>query len=215
MDKKYVKIFAGTLFIAIIGYLFLFTDITNNINKESIEATVSSYGTLAPVIYILIYTLATVFFIPGSILTITGGFIFGALYGTVYTVIGATIGATIAFLFARFIGGSFVEGIEKKFKTIHEYDKKIEKNGIKIMLFLRLIPLFPFAALNYAMGLTRIKTKDYIVASFIGMIPGTFVYTYIGTTATDLRSPEFYLALSLLALLIIIPSAIKKYKEIN
>jgi uncharacterized membrane protein YdjX (TVP38/TMEM64 family) len=213
MNTKHLKTIILIIFIGVLAYLFIFTDITQQINKETIEATVTAAGIYAPVLYILIYIAATVLFIPGSILTITGGFIFGAVEGTIYTVIGATIGATIAFFFARLIGGSFIENIEKKFTKLKDYDKGIEKNGIQIMLFLRLIPLFPFAALNYAMGLTKIKARDYIFASFIGMIPGTFVYSYIGATATDIRSPEFYFALFLLALLIIIPTVIKKYKE--
>ena len=101
--------------------------------------------------------------------------------------------------------------IKKKFKKLKAYDKKIEKNGLKIMAFFRLIPLFPFNGLNYAMGLTKIKIKDYILGTLC-ILPGTFVYTYLGATATDLRSPQFYLALTFLAVLILVPTIYKKWK---
>jgi uncharacterized membrane protein YdjX (TVP38/TMEM64 family) len=212
MEQKHLKICITLLFITLLTYLFLFTDIAQ-VNKETIETRVSGYGNLAPIIYILIYTLATVLFLPVSILTIAGGFIFGTLIGTSLTVIGATAGAFLAFLFARYIGTSFVKRIQKKYTQLKEYDKKIEQNGLKVMLFLRLLPVFPFAGMNYAMGLTKMKTKDYFLGTLVGIIPGTFVYIYIGATATDLRSPQFYFALTLLSLLVIIPALIKKYKK--
>jgi len=101
-----------------------------------------------------------VILLPGTPFTIASGLLFGTLYGGLVTVIGATLGATLAFFIARFFGEDFVERILKnKFKKIYEYDEKIEKKGFLVMLFLRLVPLFPFNGLNFSMGLTKIKPK--------------------------------------------------------
>lgn len=141
---------------------------------------VNSLGWLAPIAFIVIYNIATLLFIPGSLLTLKGGCLFGLLWGSVYVLIAATIGATFAFLVGRYISRNWVckqIGKNPKFKAI---DKAVAKNGFKIVFLTRLSPIFPFNLLNYAFGVTQVSLKDYILGS-IGMIPGTVMYVYMGS----------------------------------
>jgi len=175
---------------------------------------VLAFGTIAPLIFITIYSIATIFFLPGTPLTISGGLIFGKWLGTLYTVIGATIGATIAFLVARYLGESFVEDILKgKHKKIYEYDKKLEKNGFLIVLFLRLVPIFPFNGLNFALGLTKVRTRDYILGTLIGIIPGSFALAFFGDSIAELNPVNIALAISFFVLLAITPTIYRRFRK--
>ncbi|MDZ7959414.1 MAG: TVP38/TMEM64 family protein [Aulosira sp. DedQUE10] len=146
---------------------------------------VNSLGYFGPIAFIAIYNLATLLFIPGSILTLKGGCLFGVFWGSVYVIIAATIGATLAFCIGRYLSRDWVaQQLDKhpKFKAI---DLAVAKEGWKIVLLTRLSPIFPFNLLNYAFGVTQVSLKDYILGS-IGIIPGTVMYVYIGSLATNL-----------------------------
>jgi uncharacterized membrane protein YdjX (TVP38/TMEM64 family) len=146
---------------------------------------VNSLGALGPIAYIVIYNLATLLFIPGSLLTLKGGCLFGLLWGSVYVLIAAIIGATLAFIIGRYLSRDWVaQQIDRhpKFKAI---DLAVAKEGWKIVLLTRLCPLFPFNLLNYAFGITQVSLKDYILGSF-GIVPGTVMYAYIGSLAGNL-----------------------------
>lgn len=148
---------------------------------------VESLGGLAPVVFIVIYNLATVLFIPGSLLTLKGGCLFGMVWGSIYVTIAATFGAICAFLIGRYLSRDWVcRKIESnpKFKAINQ---AVKKEGWKIVLLTRLSPIFPFNLLNYAFGVTQVSLRDYVLGS-IGMIPATVVYVYIGSLATDLAT---------------------------
>jgi uncharacterized membrane protein YdjX (TVP38/TMEM64 family) len=145
-------------------------------------------GPLAPVAFIAIYIVACVAFLPGSILTIGAGVIFGVVRGSICVSIAATLGATAAFLVGRYLARDWVsEKLEgnPKFKAI---DQAVGKEGWKIVLLTRLSPVFPFNLLNYAYGLTSVSLRDYVLASWIGMIPGTILYVYIGALSGDVAS---------------------------
>jgi uncharacterized membrane protein YdjX (TVP38/TMEM64 family) len=143
-------------------------------------------GMWGPVIFIIIYIIACVLFIPGTVLTLGAGVIFGVVKGSVIVSISATLGATAAFLAGRYLARDWVarkiEG-NQKFKSI---DEAVAKEGWKIVGLTRLLPVFPFVLLNYAYGLTKVSLRDYFFASWIGMIPGTVMYVYIGSLAGDL-----------------------------
>jgi uncharacterized membrane protein YdjX (TVP38/TMEM64 family) len=143
-------------------------------------------GALAPVVFIAIYIAACVAFVPGSILTIGGGVIFGVVRGSIYVSIAATLGATAAFLVGRYLARDWVstrlEG-NAKFKAI---DEAVGKEGWKMVFLTRLSPVFPFNLLNYAYGLTGVTLRDYFFASWIGMLPATILYVYIGSLSSDL-----------------------------
>jgi uncharacterized membrane protein YdjX (TVP38/TMEM64 family) len=168
---------------------------------------VDSLGWWGAIAFIVIYNIATLLFIPGSLLTLKGGSLFGLLWGSVYVLIAATIGATFAFLVGRYISRDWVcqqIGNKPKFKAI---DKAVAKNGFKIVFLTRLSPIFPFNLLNYAFGVTQVSLKDYILGS-IGMIPGTLMYVYMGSLIGDIainnpsipRNPETQLVQLLLRL---------------
>ncbi|HYL57686.1 MAG TPA: TVP38/TMEM64 family protein [Candidatus Acidoferrales bacterium] len=143
-------------------------------------------GALAPLAFIAIYIAACVAFLPGSILTIGAGVIFGVVRGSIYVSIAATLGATAAFLVGRYFARDWIarklDG-NAKFKAI---DEAVGREGWKIVILTRLSPVFPFNLLNYAYGLTRVTLGDYFFASWAGMIPGTILYVYIGALSGDL-----------------------------
>ena len=143
-------------------------------------AWIESQGLIGIIAFMLLYIVATVAFLPGSLLTLGAGVIFGVIQGTLLVFIGATIGATCAFLVGRYLARGWVskkiEG-NQKFAAI---DRAVGREGLKIVLLTRLSPVFPFNVLNYAMGLTSVSLKDYVLAS-IGMLPGTLAYVYFGS----------------------------------
>jgi uncharacterized membrane protein YdjX (TVP38/TMEM64 family) len=140
---------------------------------------VDSLGYLGPVVFILGYAAATLAFVPGSLLTMAAGAIFGLSKGTLYVFIGATLGTALAFLVSRYVArGTIEKKLEGKPKFA-AIDSAVSKSGLKIVFLLRLSPAFPYNLLNYALGLTSVKFSDYVLASF-GMLPGTFLYVYYG-----------------------------------
>ena len=151
-------------------------------------AWISGLGSIAPLIFIILYILACVLLLPGSILTLGAGVVFGVVKGSIAVSIGSTFGATAAFLVGRYLARNWVSGKvagNDKFKAV---DEAVAQEGWKIVLLTRLSPVFPFNLLNYAFGLTKVRLKQYFLASWIGMIPGTIMYVYIGSLAGDLAS---------------------------
>lgn len=141
-------------------------------------------GALGGVAFVGLYTAAAVAFVPGSILTLAAGATFGIAWGTTWALLGATLGASAAFLVSRYLARGWVEarlGAGTRFEAL---DRAIEDDGRRIVFLLRLSPLFPFNALNYLLGLTRIRFPDYVVAS-AGMLPGSLLYVYYGKVAGD------------------------------
>jgi uncharacterized membrane protein YdjX (TVP38/TMEM64 family) len=143
---------------------------------------VNTWGVWAPIGFILIYNIATVLLIPGSILTLGSGVLFGIGWGSFYVFIAATLGATLAFLIGRYFARDWVNGKVQKNPKFQTIDQAIAREGLKIVFLLRLSPLFPFNLLNYALGITQVSLKDYVIGS-LGMIPGTILYVYIGSLA--------------------------------
>ncbi len=149
---------------------------------------IKGLGTWGIVAFIIIYILATVLFIPGSLLTLGSGVLFGVIGGSICVSIGSTIGAALAFLIGRYFARGWVskqiEG-NKQFKAI---DEAVAQEGWKIVGLTRLSPIFPFNLLNYSFGLTNVAFKDYVLASWIGMMPGTVMYVYLGSLAGELAT---------------------------
>src|SRR6059058_2847955 len=142
---------------------------------------VGQMGAVGIFIFIAVYAVATVLLAPGSILTIGAGFAFGLWKGFLAVSVGATLGASLAFLIARFIARDKVEAIARRNEKFRKIDNAIGKQGAKLIFLLRLSPLIPFNLSNYFYGLTAVKFWPYVLASWIGMMPGTFLYVYIGT----------------------------------
>ena len=142
-------------------------------------------GNLGLLVYFLFYAFGVVLFLPGSLLTLGAGFLYGPLLGTLLVSPASVAGATLAFLVGRFVARDWVSrriASSPKFAAI---DEAIGKRGFYIVFLIRLSPVFPFTLLNYALGLTRVKLRDYVLASFLGMLPGTFLYVYFGSLITS------------------------------
>ena len=148
---------------------------------------VDNLGAIAPIAFIIIYIVATVAFLPGSVLTLGAGVLFGVIEGSIYVFIGATIGATLAFLVGRYLARGWISKKITNNEKFSAIDRAVGKEGFKIVLLTRLSPIFPFNLLNYGMGVTGVSLKDYVLAS-VGMIPGTVMYVYIGSLAGSLAT---------------------------
>jgi uncharacterized membrane protein YdjX (TVP38/TMEM64 family) len=142
---------------------------------------VGQMGVAGIFIFIAVYAVATVLLAPGSVLTIGAGFAFGLWKGFLAVSAGATLGASLAFLVARFIARDKIEAIAQRNEKFRKIDNAIGKEGAKLIFLLRLSPVIPFNISNYFYGLTSVKFSPYVLASWIGMMPGTFLYVYIGT----------------------------------
>ena len=148
---------------------------------------IDSLGAVGAIAFMVIYIVATVAFLPGSILTLGAGVVFGVVLGSVYVFIGATIGATCAFLVGRYLARGWISqkiAGNEKFAAI---DQAVGREGLKIVLLTRLSPVFPFNLLNYGLGITGVSLKDYVIGS-VGMIPGTIMYVYLGSLAGNIAT---------------------------
>ena len=153
--------------------------------SDFIQNTLDSIAGLdplwAPIAFMVLYVVATVLFIPGSLTTLASGFLFGVVWGSVYVSIASTLGASIAFLIGRYLARDRVDkkiSSNPKFTSI---DEAVGREGAKIVFLLRLSPVFPFSLLNYGLGLTKVSFGRYVIASWIGMLPATILYVYIGS----------------------------------
>lgn len=138
-------------------------------------------GPLGIVVFIFVYAFATVLFVPGWPLTIGAGFAFGLVMGTIAVSLGSILGATLAFLIARFFARKQIEKLTAKNKKFGAIDQAIGKQGWKMIFLLRLSPVVPFNLSNYFYGITAVKFWPYFLASWVGMLPGTILYVYLGT----------------------------------
>jgi uncharacterized membrane protein YdjX (TVP38/TMEM64 family) len=214
MNSKWLRI---VLFVVLVSGISLAVIYRDQFNAEALENWVNGAGAAGPVIYILIYALGTLFFLPGSILTLTGGALFGPLIGTFVNLTGATLGALGSFLVARYLAHDWV--VNKTGGRIKTLMDGVENEGWRFVAFVRLVPLFPFNILNYALGLTPIKLVHYVVASYIFMLPGAIAYTYLGYVGREAIAggegliQKGMLALGLLALVAFLPRLIGQLRK--
>jgi uncharacterized membrane protein YdjX (TVP38/TMEM64 family)/rhodanese-related sulfurtransferase len=196
-----------------IGLAVLFRD---RLDPAALEAWVAGAGAAGPLLFIMIYALATVLFLPGAALTLVGGALFGPVAGTLYNLTGATIGAVIAFLAARHLAADWVR--HRAGPRLGGIMGGVEAEGWHFVAFTRLVPLFPFNLLNYVLGLTRIPLAQYALASALFMLPGAIVYTYLGYAGREaLAGSEGLLqkgliALSLLGALAFLPRLVARLR---
>ena len=191
------------------------------VNRESIhyaeiEQGIARLGGLAPLAYIALYVIATVLLLPGSILALAAGVLFGPVLGSIYALAGATAGATLAFLVARYLAADWVA--EKAGGRLEQLIAGVEAEGWRFVAFVRLVPLFPFNLVNYGFGLTRIGLTEYVLASFVCMAPGAVAYTYLGYAGMEAASGragaihKALLALALLAAVAFLPRLVRRLK---
>ena len=155
-----------------------------HISVAALEQWLGQLGWAAPLVFIAGYAIATVFFMPGLLFTLAGGALFGPVFGTLYNLAGATLGAMLAFLAARYIASDWAT--RRAGKRLRQLVEGVENEGWRFVAFVRLVPLFPFNVLNYALGLTRIRLLTYVVTSFVFMAPGGAAYTYLGYAGREL-----------------------------
>ncbi|MDP2496441.1 MAG: VTT domain-containing protein [Candidatus Palauibacterales bacterium] len=154
----------------------------------SLRDWVDGFGVAGPVVYGLVYVLATVLLVPGSALTIGAGVAFGLLWGTVLVSLASVAGAAAAFLIARYVAREKVAGWVTGREKFEAVDRAVGKEGWKVVALTRLSPVFPFNFLNYAFGLTRVRLGPYVLASWLAMLPGTLMYVYIGAAGTTVAA---------------------------
>jgi uncharacterized membrane protein YdjX (TVP38/TMEM64 family) len=162
-------------FIAAAIALVRFTGVKDYLTAEGLGRLLAAAGLWAPAAYMLIYAVGVCLFVPGSILTGLGAVIFGAYWGFVYVWIGAMIGASAAFLIGRTLGREFAASLVGE--RLRKYDDAIERNGFATVLYLRLI-YFPFTPMNFGMGLTKVHFRDYLFGTGLGILVGTFIFTF-------------------------------------
>jgi len=184
-------------------------------NLSRLTETIEGYGALGPVLYIAAYVLGVVFFVPGLPMTLLGGLAFGPVRGAAYVWVAATIGAALAFLVARYGLRGLVEGWVARNARLTRMDEAVARDGWRIVMITRLVPLFPFNLQNYAYGVTRIGFWAYVTTSAVCMIPATVAYTFAGGALSrgggDLRRTVGYLAVA--GVLIVLVSLIPRYLE--
>jgi len=201
------------LILIALSFKFYFDALFNN---KDLTQILHHYKKFAPIIYILVYSLAPVFFIPPSPFGLIAGVLFGSLWGTIYSLIGTVIGATICFYLAKYFFGNWIRNkiYDSRFEKLYH---DVKKNGWKIVAITRLIPIFPYNLLNYMFGLTEIKFTHYILASFIFSIPGCATYVIFGDSIIDVIngkfSIKFFIAVVLFIVISISPFMYKKVKE--
>jgi uncharacterized membrane protein YdjX (TVP38/TMEM64 family)/sulfur relay (sulfurtransferase) complex TusBCD TusD component (DsrE family) len=186
------------------------------LSTEALESWVQRFGAAGPVAFMLIYAIGTVLFLPGSVITLAGGALFGPVWGTFYNLTGATLGAALAFLIARYLASDWVH--RKAGGWTKQLIDGVEKEGWRFVAFVRLVPLFPFNLLNYALGLTRISLVQYVVASYVFMLPGAIAYTYLGYAGREAVAgsegmiQKGLLALALLSVAMFLPRLVKRLR---
>ena len=175
----------GVLLI-VIGFRYLpFQDILRTILDQ-----VQELGPWGPAIFIGVYVAATVMFIPGSVLTLGAGALFGVVRGSIFVSIASTLGATCAFLIGRYLSRERIARRIAGNRKFTALDEAVKENGWLIVGLTRLSPVFPFTLLNYGFGLTRVHLAHYVLASWIGMMPGTVMYVYLGSIAKAASESE-------------------------
>lgn len=173
--------------IALVILVLAFHYLNVNDLLQNIINWIKDQGIVGIVVFIAVYNLATVLFIPGAFLTLGGGALYGLFFGSIYVFIAATLGAIFAFLIGRYFARDYISQKIRDNMTFRAIDAAICKEGFKIVFLARLSPIFPFNILNYVFGITRVALRDYILGS-IGMIPGTIMYVYLGSLAMDINS---------------------------
>jgi len=176
------------------------------LTPESIRATVLSWGTLAPLVYVLLLALRPFLFFPSTLLFIAAGLAFGPLLGTVYAAIGGTTGAVVTFLLARSLGREFVQArLPARLHRLQE-----QEWGAGLIFFLNLVPIVPMTAVNYGAGLSRVTLRQYTLAVIGGLTPRAFAYSFFGDSLLDIGSGQFIAAIAVLALLVIVPAFLRR-----
>jgi uncharacterized membrane protein YdjX (TVP38/TMEM64 family) len=217
-NKGIIKALALGVFIIAAIYLIRFTPVKGYLTAEGLGHFLEKTGIWAPVFYMILYAVGICLFLPGSLLTGLGAAIFGAYWGFLYVWVGAMFGSSAAFWIGRTLGREFAASLVGD--KLKKYDDAIERNGFATVLYLRLV-YFPFTPMNFGMGLTKVRFWDYFFGTALGIIVGTFIFTFfIGTVKEvwvsgnwgGLISFKVFFSVGLFIFSFFIPKIIKKIK---
>ena len=212
--KGWLRLGGMVVLVVAIGFGISLRD---RIDPGDIQRWVDGAGLWAPLLFMLGYAVSAILFIPGTVFTLAGGALFGPVWGTLYNLTGATAGAVCAFLVARYLAADWVAA--KTGGRLRRVIDGVEREGWRFVAFTRLVPIFPFNALNYAFGLTRVPLLHYFLATFVCMAPGAAAYTYIGFVGREALAGggdlirKGLLALALLAVAIFLPNMVKRWRR--
>lgn len=170
----------GSILAILIGLLLIAMTLPVGAGVSWLESVVRDLGVIGPLVFGAAYVIGALLFIPGLALTVAAGALFGLFWGLVTVSIASTTTGALAFLIARHLARDAVNEQARKYRKFEAVDRAIGQGGGRIVLMLRLVPVFPFSIGNYLLGLTRVRFWPYVLASWIGMLPGTFVYVYFG-----------------------------------
>jgi len=213
-DSRVTKLLRVAILVLMVGVSawLLFSHSEWFENPRSLKAEVLAWGPLGPLAYIMLFAVGPSFLVPGAVMTIAGGLAFGAFWGAIWSLVGANLGALLAFGAGRFLGKSFVEGLfGERFR--HLLDRLV-RNGFFVILYLRLVPVIPYNALNMLAGASPITFRDYFWASVIGMIPGTILFAFLGDALWHPTSPRFFLAIALILCCFAGGEAYRRWKKV-
>ena len=205
------------LLLFIVAGITLVVIFRDQLDATAIQNWIEEAGNAAPLLFMFVYIVATVFFFPGAVLTLLGGALFGPVPGTFYNLTAATIGAMLSFLVARYLASDWVE--KKTGGKLKQLMNGVESEGWRFVAFTRLVPLFPFNLLNYGLGLTKIKFAHYSMATYIFMLPGAIAYSYLGYIGKEAATggegliQKTMLALALLGLVAFLPKIIGSIRK--
>ena len=203
----------AVLLVLLIALAALTWKLSTWLTPQQLQQALQQTGGWAPVLYIGLFILLPTFFFPVAVLALAGGLLFGLWWGSVYTFIGAVLNCAMMFLLARYVGRSQVQRLVEQ-KLSPQWQRRLQmadgKEGFLLLIILRLIPAVPYNLINYTFGLTGISFSSYLLASAIGIIPGTFAVINIGDKTLEAGSPSFWIAIGLLVLLLAVTGLLGK-----
>ena len=203
--RSRIKSILGIL--ALTGLTILPAFLFSGTTSQGIQSLIASFGIFAPIAYIALFALLPVVFFPVAVLAVAGGLLFGLVWGSVYTLIGAAINCAVMFLLSRSVGRKCVQSLVEQ-RVSPSWQARLKRadgrSGFLLLILLRLIPAVPYGLINYAFGLSEMRFWPYMLASVIGIIPGTLVFINLGDKALDLTSPSFWIAIALIIALFVV-----------
>lgn len=214
-DKRIINILKISIFIIILLAGAIFLRYSGIENLQELEMIIQNSGSLAPLIYIALFSILPTFFMPVTILAMAAGYVFGILPAGIYTFIAAFINSTLTYFLGKYVAYDFINDLaNEKYPDVYKKlkEKSNGKEGFIFMLIVRLLPFVPYTLLNYMSGAVGFSYPVFISSSMLGILPGIFIYTNIGTNLAELGSKNFYISILIFVIFVSITTIIaKKY----